>query len=118
MVFNALHCIPSFVTAILILMLFLKFSKQNHKEISIAIVVLGIFGLIGYLSAGRIRFFPLDIFTFHTWIGLATLILSLYLVINGLVIHKKHCNLSRIIAAIAAIALLTGLMLFFGITFK
>jgi uncharacterized membrane protein YozB (DUF420 family) len=117
MVFNPLHCVPSFIAAILILFLVFKFLNRNHKALSITIASLGILGLIGYISAGRIRFFPLDLFTIHAWIGLATLLLSIYLLINGIFFHKKHCNLGRIISALAAIALLTGLMLFFGLTF-
>ncbi len=117
MVFNPLHCVPSFIAAILILFLFFKFSNRNHKALSITIVSLGILGLVGYFSAGRIRFFPLDLFTFHAWIGLATLLLSIYLLINGIFFHKKHCNLGRVISTLAAISLLSGLMLFFGLTF-
>jgi hypothetical protein len=117
MVFVPLHCVPSFIAAILILVLVFKFSKQNHKALSIAIVVFGIIGLIGYISAGRIRFFPIDFFTFHAWIGLATLLLSIYLFINGIALHKSHCYLGRIISFLTAFALVTGLMLFFGLTF-
>ena len=40
MVFVPLHCIPSFIAGILILSLTLKFSKQNHKILSVAIVFL------------------------------------------------------------------------------
>ncbi|MDD1750540.1 MAG: hypothetical protein LUO89_11780 [Methanothrix sp.] len=118
MVFNPMHCVPSFIAAFLILILFFKFSKRNHIALSITMVFLGILGLIGYISAGRIRFFPLDLFTFHAWIGLMTLLLSIYLLVNGKFFHKKHCYLGRIISALAAIALLTGLMLFFGLTLK
>jgi len=117
MVFNPLHCIPSFIAAILILFLFFKFSKRNHKVLSIIIVVLGILGLIGYISAGRFRFFPLDLFSFHAWMGLTTLLFSVYLLVNGIALHKKHCYLGRIISALVGIALITGLMLFFGLTF-
>lgn len=91
---------------------------RNHKILSITIVAFGILGLIGYISAGRIRFFPLDLFTFHAWMGLTTLLLSVYLLINGIAVHKKHCHLGRIISALATIALFTGLMLFFGITLQ
>ena len=117
MVFVPLHCIPSFIAAIFILLLVSKFSRQNHKVLSVIIVIFGIFGLIGYISAGRIRFFPLDIFTIHAWIGLSTLLLSFYLFVNGIAIHKRHCYLGPIILSLAAISLITGLMLFFGITF-
>ena len=50
-------------------------------------------------------------FAFHARIGLTTLLLSIYFLINGIFFNKKHCDLGRIISALAAIALLTGLML-------
>ncbi len=83
-----------------------------------AIIVFGIIGLIGYLSEGRIRFYPLDIFTFHAWTGLATFLLSIYIFINGFHLRRRHCHLGRIISFLASVALLTGLMLFFGLTFN
>ena len=118
MVYNPYHCVPSFIAAALILLLFFKFSRQNHNVLSITIVVLGILGLIGYISAGRFRFFPLDLFTVHAWTGLMTFLLSVYLLANGIALHKRHCYMGRIILALVAIALFTGLMLFFGLTFQ
>lgn len=118
MVFVPLHCVPSLIAAILILLLTFKFSRQRHKTLSITIVVFGILGLIGYIYAGRIRFFPLDFFTFHAWIGLATLLLSVYLFVNGIALHKRHCYLGPIISFLAAIALITGIMLFFNLIIR
>ncbi|UEC42805.1 MAG: membrane protein of unknown function [Methanothrix sp.] len=118
MVFVLVHCVPSFIAGVLILLLYFKFSKKNHRFISFAIIIFGIIDLIGYIYEGRIRFFPLDLFTFHAWIDLTTFLLSIYMFVNGIVFHKSHCYLGRVISLSARIALITGMMLFFGLTFQ
>ncbi len=117
MVFSVLHWLPSAIAAILTILIVFGFKKQFHKYLSIATVVFALFGLIGYLSAGNIRFYPLDFHTIHSWIGLSALLLSCYIFIDGIIPRKslRHCRLGYIAAALSVIALLMGLAMLSGI---
>ncbi|MGA9099421.1 MAG: molybdopterin-dependent oxidoreductase [Methanotrichaceae archaeon] len=117
MVFSIFHWIPSATAAILTILIAFGFTRKFHKYIGIAIVLFALFGLIGYLSAGNIRFYPFDIHTVHSWIGLSALLLSCYISIDGMILRKssRHCRLGYIAASLALIALIMGLAMLSGI---
>jgi DMSO/TMAO reductase YedYZ molybdopterin-dependent catalytic subunit len=61
----------------------------------------------------------MDFHTLHSWIGLTTLTLTILLFIDKLITHKieaaRHCYLGKLAALLAAVALVMGLMMLFGI---
>ncbi len=117
MVFSTFHWLPSAIAAILTVIIALGPRRKLHKYLSIAAVLFALFGLIGYLSAGNFRFYPLDIHTIHSWIGLSALLLYCYIFIDGMIPHKpiQHCRLGYITAALSVIALIMGLAMLSGI---
>ena len=84
-----------------------------------ATILLALLGLAGYISGGNIRFFPIDFHTFHAWLGLATLTLSVFLFADKILLHqtesKKHCRLGKLAALLAAISLIMGLAMLLGL---
>ena len=80
---------------------------------------MALLGLAGYISGGNIRFFPIDFHTFHAWLGLATLTLSVFLFADKILLHqtesKKHCRLGKLAALLAAISLIMGLAMLLGL---
>lgn len=117
MVFSTFHWLPSAIAAVLTVLISIGFKKQFHKYLTIATVLSALIGLIGYLAAGNIRFYPLDIHSVHAWIGLSALLLSCYIYIDGMILRKssRHCRLGYITASLGAIALLMGLAMLSGI---
>jgi len=117
MVFSTLHWLPSAIAAILTVIIASRPKKQFHKHLGIAILLFALLGLIGYLSAGNIRFYPLDFHTVHAWIGLSVLLLSCYIFIDGMILHEssRHCRLGYAAASLALVALIMGLAMLTGI---
>jgi DMSO/TMAO reductase YedYZ molybdopterin-dependent catalytic subunit len=118
-VFSPLHYIPSAIAAVLTVLLGLGFKRSAHKSLGAILIFFATIGLVGYLYAGNIRFYPLDFHTSHAWIGLATLLLSCYVFIDKKNSRsegsKKHCRLGYVTASLALISLLMGLAMLSGI---
>jgi DMSO/TMAO reductase YedYZ molybdopterin-dependent catalytic subunit len=118
-VFSPLHYLPSAIAAILSILLGLGFKRNTHRSLGTLIVFFAALGLIGYLFAGNIRFYPMDFHTVHAWIGLATLLLSCYLFADKIssrgAASMKHCRLGYAVASLALISLLMGLSMLSGI---
>jgi DMSO/TMAO reductase YedYZ molybdopterin-dependent catalytic subunit len=76
-------------------------------------------GLVGYLSRGEFRFYPLDPHVLHSLLGIIALILTLTVFLDGMLFHKfhgkAHCRLGYIAAFFAVFALLSGLYLLSGL---
>ena len=87
MVFSPLHWIPSALAALPTFRLAFNVYGKPHKALSAATILIALLGLVGYVSAGNLRFFPMDFHTFHAWIGLTMLILSIFLFINKPSLH-------------------------------
>jgi hypothetical protein len=119
MVFSSLHLVPSLLAALLTFALAFNAHGKQHRGLGASAALLALLGLIGYISGGSIRFFPIDFHTLHSWIGLATLILTLFLIVDKLTTHKleaaKHCYLGKLAALLAAITLFMRLMMLYGI---
>lgn len=114
-----LHWAPSAVAAVLTLALAFARGKQAHRTLGIAMAAFALFGLYGYLSAGELRFTPLDFHTLHSWAGIAALLLSLavfaYMILPGKRKSGRHCWLGYLAAFLAALSLLMGLLLLTGL---
>jgi hypothetical protein len=119
MVFSPLHWVPSALAALLTFSLAVNAYGKPHKALSAATVLLALLGLAGYLSAGSFRFSPIDFHTFHVWVGLSTLTLSIFLFVDKIILHKleadKHCYLGKLVALLAAITLIMGLLMLYGL---
>jgi DMSO/TMAO reductase YedYZ molybdopterin-dependent catalytic subunit len=119
MVFLPLHWIPSALAALLTFALAFNEYGKPHRALGGATILLALLGLVGYISGGNIRFFPIDFHTVHAWAGLAALTLSIYLFIDRIILHKvgaaKHCNLGKLAALLAAISLIMGLAMLSGL---
>jgi len=118
MVFSPLHWVPSALAALLTFALAFNAYGKPHKALGGATILLALLGLVGYISGGNIRFFPIDFHTFHAWLGLATLTLSVFLFVDKILLHqtesKKHCWLGKLAALLAAITLIMGLAMLLG----
>jgi DMSO/TMAO reductase YedYZ molybdopterin-dependent catalytic subunit len=118
MVFSSLHWAPSLLAALLTFALAFNYGKL-HRGLSVAAVLLALLGLVGYISVGSFRFFSIDFHILHSWIGLATLTLTVFLFVDKLITHKleaaKHCYLGKLVALLAAITLVMGLMMLLGL---
>ncbi|MDD1758353.1 MAG: molybdopterin-dependent oxidoreductase [Methanotrichaceae archaeon] len=119
MVFSNLHWVPSFLAALLTFALAFNAYGKPHRDLSVATILLALVGLFGYVSAGSFRFFPIDFHTLHAWAGLFTLTLLIILFVDKIKIHKikatKHCSLGKLVALLAGITLVMGLMMLFGL---
>jgi len=119
MVFSPLHWIPSTLAALMILSFAIAPNRKQHKALSAATVLLGLLGLAGYISAGSFRFFPIDLHTFHAWVGFFALALSIFLFADKIFLHAidpgKHCRLGKLAALLAAVALVVGLLMLSGL---
>ena len=118
MVLSPLHWVPSALAALLTFALAFNAYGKPHKALGGATILLALLGLAGYISGGNIRFFPIDFHTFHAWLGLATLTLSVFLFADKILLHqtesKKHCRLGKLAALLAAITLIMGLAMLLG----
>jgi DMSO/TMAO reductase YedYZ molybdopterin-dependent catalytic subunit len=119
MVFSPLHWVPSALAALLTFALAFNAYGKPHKALGGATVLLALLGLAGYISVGNLRFFPIDFHTFHAWVGLATLTLSVFLFVDKIFLHQteseKHCRLGKLAALLAAITLVMGLVMLLGL---
>ena len=119
MVLSPLHWVPSALAALLTFALAFNAYGKPHKALGGATILLALLGLAGYISGGNIRFFPIDFHTFHAWLGLATLTLSVFLFADKILLHqtesKKHCRLGKLAALLAAISLIMGLAMLLGL---
>jgi hypothetical protein len=117
MVFATIHYIPSVFSALLII--FLAGRVRAHKSIALIMASFAALGLVGYLSRGEFRFYPLDMHVLHSWLGMIALILTLTVFLDGMLFHKfhgrSHCRLGYIAAFFAILALSSGLYLLFGL---
>jgi DMSO/TMAO reductase YedYZ molybdopterin-dependent catalytic subunit len=119
MVFSPLHWIPSILAALTLLGLAINPFRKQHKVLSAAAILLGLLGLVGYISAGSYRFLPIDLHTFHVWIGFSALSLSVFLFIDKSSLHmirpEMHCKIGKLAAILAAVALVIGFLLLLGL---
>src|SRR5512137_1422490 len=99
MVFSPLHWVPSALAALLTFALSFNAYGKPHRALSATTLLLAFLGLAGYFYGGNLRFFPIDFHTFHSWIGLATLMLSVFLFVDRLLLHiiepGTHCLLGK-----------------------
>ncbi len=100
MVFSQLHWIPSALAALLTFMLAFNTHGKLHRALSVSMILLALLGFAGYISSRNLRFFPLDLHTLHSWIGLFPLTLSILLFNDKMLLHKaqleKHCLLGKL----------------------
>ena len=119
MVFSPLHWVPSTLAALIILSFVIIPNRRQHKALGTATVLLALLGLAGYVSAGSFRFFPIDLHTFHAWVGFFALALSIFLFADKIFLHAidpgKHCRLGKLAALLAAVALVVGLLMLSGL---
>ena len=84
-----------------------------------AAILLALLGLAGYISAGSFRFFPIDLHTFHVWVGFFALALTIFLFADKIFLHPidpgKHCRLGKLAALLAAVALVLGMLMLSGL---
>ncbi len=117
MVFSPIHYIPSVISALLII--FLAGRVRAHKSIALIMASFAALGLVGYLSRGEFRFYPLDWHVLHSFFGIIALILTLTVFLDGMLFHKfhgrSHCRLGYIAAFFAILALSSGLYLLSGL---
>jgi len=119
MVFLPLHWIPSILAALIILSSAVNPFRKQHKILGAAAVLFGLLGLVGYISAGSFRFLPIDLHTFHVWIGFSALSLSVFLFADKFSLHmirpEMHCKLGKLAAILAVVALVVGFSMFLGL---
>ena len=117
MVFAPLHWVPSLVAAILTIALAATKGRPPHSLLARGMVLFGLLGLIGYIQRGDIRLFAWDLHTFHSWTGLAALLISIYIFSTEKILRKKvrHCRPGRAAAVFASLALATGLLMLTGL---
>jgi DMSO/TMAO reductase YedYZ molybdopterin-dependent catalytic subunit len=119
MVFSQLHWIPSTLAALIILSFAIAHNRRHHKDLGIATVLLAFLGLAGYISAGSFHFFPIDLHTFHAWVGFFALALTIFLFADKIFLHAidpgKHCRLGKLAAFLAAVALVVGILMLYGL---
>lgn len=120
MVFTAIHFIPSAISALLVI--FLATRVRPHRGIALVMALFALLGLAGYLYAGEIRFYPMDFHVLHSWLGMAALLLSLVIFLDGIFIHslprKIHCQIGYLAAISAALALISGMYILSGMAFS
>jgi len=119
MVFSPLHWIPSTLAALIILSFFVAPNRKLHKAMVAAAILLALLGLAGYISAGSFRFFPIDLHTFHAWVGFFALALTIFLFADKIFFHAidpgEHYRLGKLAALLAAVALVAGLLMLSGL---
>jgi DMSO/TMAO reductase YedYZ molybdopterin-dependent catalytic subunit len=119
MVFSPLHWVPSASAAIMTIALVISMRGPYHREMGRITIILAATGLIGYISAGNFRLWPMDFHVAHSWIGLAALLTSIFAFLDRRFISKgmssRHCCLGKMAAALAAITLAMGLLILSGV---
>ena len=119
MVFPPLHWIPSTIAALMTVSFAINPHGRQHKTLSAVTVLFALLGLVGYISVGSFRFFPIDLHTIHAWVGFSALTLSVFVFIDKVFLHtiglRRHCLLGKLAAILAAIALIVGLLMLLGL---
>jgi len=117
MVLASLHYIPSAIAALLTIAILIG-KGRAHRGLGIALVLTGALGFLGYISGEDLRFYPLDFHVLHSLCGLAAFLLSAYILVDRIYLHKippdKHCLMGYGAAFLAAVSLLTGTMILTG----
>lgn len=119
MVFSELHWVPSVIAAVLtVLFSFLK-DKRRHRYLGYAMIFFAVIGLVGIASEGGFNLFSLNFHTFHSWLGIVALLLSIGVFVEGAFLGKgeslHHCRLGRYAAVFSVLALLVGTLLLTGL---
>jgi DMSO/TMAO reductase YedYZ molybdopterin-dependent catalytic subunit len=122
MVFSPWHILPSVFSALLLIILAFLGGKggqsRSHRSLSVLMALSAALGLAGYLYQGNLRFYPLDQHVLHSWLGFITFLLSLSLFLDAWSAHrwagKAHCRIGRLAAALAMLAIFSGLLLLVG----
>jgi DMSO/TMAO reductase YedYZ molybdopterin-dependent catalytic subunit len=117
MVFAPLHWIPSFIAAVLTIALALTKGRPPHAILARGMIIFALVGLFGYLQRGDFRLLTPDLHAFHSWTGIAALIISVYIFSTKKILQKnvRHCRLGRAAALLAAVTLTTGLSMLTGL---
>jgi len=96
MVFSLLHWVPSAIAAILAISLVFKETRKHHRNLARLMILAALVGLVGRLWEGDIHLFSLNLHAFHSWTGLAALLLSLGLFVQREFFRKRkfgaHCQ--------------------------
>ncbi|MFH0897898.1 MAG: molybdopterin-dependent oxidoreductase [Candidatus Bathyarchaeota archaeon] len=119
MVFSELHWIPSAVAAVLTILLSFVKDKRRHRFLIYAMIFFDVTGIMGLASEGKFNLFSVDVHALHCWLGIASLLLSISVFVNGAFFKKgeslRHCRLGRLAAVFSFSALLLGTLLFTGL---
>jgi DMSO/TMAO reductase YedYZ molybdopterin-dependent catalytic subunit len=119
MVFSELHWVPSAIAAVLTILLVFVKDRSKHRILGCGMAFFALIGLIGYVSEGSFNLLGLNIHTFHSWLGIAALLASLFN-FAGIILYKKrwvaqHYWLGYLAAFLSFAALLTGALLLTGL---
>lgn len=121
MVFSELHWIPSAVAAILNILLVIVKDRKKHKVLSYVMVFFAVLGLIGYVSGSNLDLLSYNIHMLHAWLGVATLLISLYNFARSFFIKEKsslHCRIGYLAAVLSFTVLLVGSLLLVGLVYS
>lgn len=117
MVLSPLHYVPSAIAALLTIALLFNRGRA-HRGLGIALVLTGAIGFSGYIYSGNLSIYPLNFHALHSWFGLAAFILSSFILFDRILLQKissqQHCFMGYGAAFLAAISLLTGLLILSG----
>jgi DMSO/TMAO reductase YedYZ molybdopterin-dependent catalytic subunit len=117
-IFSELHWVPSAVAAILTILLVFASDRNKHRALSYAMAFSALVGLIGFVTGQRFDLFGFDVHTFHAWIGVAALLVSLYNFVRSFFEKKRsrlHCRIGYVAAVLSFMALLIGSLLLTGL---
>jgi DMSO/TMAO reductase YedYZ molybdopterin-dependent catalytic subunit len=118
MVFSVLHWIPSALAAVLAISLPFVRSRNKHIMISCAMAFFAIVGLVGFFLGGWSSFTTLSIHTLHGWLGVITLLVSLYNFGKSFLDKERshlHCRIGYSAAILSVTVLLIGSLLLTGL---
>ena len=118
MIFSELHWIPSIIAAVLTVLLVFVTDRNKHKVLSYAMALSALAGLIGFAYGGSSSLIGVNAHTFHAWIGVAALVVSLYNFVRSFFEKKRsqlHCRLGYVAAVLSFTALLIGALLLTGL---
>jgi DMSO/TMAO reductase YedYZ molybdopterin-dependent catalytic subunit len=117
MVLSPLHYVPSAIAALLVLILIFNRGRA-HRATAMAMIFAATLGLLGYIRSGNLSLYPLDFHATHSWLGLAAFLLSTLILFDRILLHEispsRHCAVGYAAALLAALSLLTGLIILTG----